>query len=142
MSGSPLYGYVEGTRVTRRLPLAASQTITKGDALTLSSGYIAKAAAGEKVYAVAIDAATSPATAGLVDVHCDISTQSVYRWKSDGAVTVAAHQFRTCDFGGYASDGTPQIDANGTTNDDLYIVECDADLDFVFVQLKPAPAGV
>lgn len=143
MSSSPFFGYVEGERILRKIPVKSGETFDCGDFITLDSGYAAKAAAGEKVYAVAYDAiATAPAADGALSITADVSDHSLYRLKADGSVTQSGHQFKTCDFGGYATDGTPQIDVNGSTNDDLYIVGVDADLDVVIVKLKPAPAGV
>lgn len=142
MTQSPAYGYQQGERTFVRLPVKASQTIAMNDPVTLSSGYVARAAAGNKVYGFAKDAVTSPATDGVAFIEVDVSPESIYKLKSDDTISLSAHQFKKCDFGGYASDGTAQIDANGNTNGDLAIVLADVTNQFVLVQIRPAWAAV
>lgn len=139
---NPSFGLKQGDASVVRLPVAASQTIYHNDPLTLGTGGVARAAAGEKVYGYACNAVTSGSTAGVVFVDVDVSPETIRRFKSTGALTVDAHLFHKCDFGGYASDGTPQIDHNSATNGDLYIVGVDADLDVALVLTRPVATAV
>lgn len=139
---NPNFGIKQGTEIKVRHPVAASQTIYHNDPVTKGTGGVARAAAGEKVYGFAMHAVTSGSTAGVSYLDVNISRECLYRMKTDGTITYANHAFTKGDFGGYAADGTPQIDANDATNADLRIVEIDVTLQTVLVQLAPAPADV
>lgn len=125
MAPNPNFGLKNDEIVSVRLPVAASQTIYHNDPLTLGTGGVARAAAGDKVFGYAIHAVTSGSTAGVFYVEVDVSPSTLRRFKTDGTVSLAAHLFHKCDFGGYASDGTPRIDYNSATNGDLKIVDVD-----------------
>ena len=125
MAPNPNFGLKNDEIVSVRLPVAASQTIYHNDPLTLGTGGVARAAAGEKVFGYAIHAVTSGSTAGVTFVEVDVSPSTLRRFKVTGTVSLAAHLFHKCDFGGYASDGTPQADHNSATNGDLTIVDVD-----------------
>ena len=139
MSANPRYGYVKGERIPVQLPVDSSTTaIVVGDLLTLSTaGYVKQAAAGDLVYAVAMDACPVPTADGAKSVLADISKDSVYRYPPDAGSVSAGLLFKTCDVGGAQS---ANIDA--TVNDQLYIVGVDTDTNTILCSISPTPAGV
>lgn len=139
---NPSFGLKQGDVSTVRLPVAASQTIAHNDPLTLGTGGVARAAAGEKVHGYACHAVTSGSTAGVAFVDVDVSPETIRRFKATGTVSIAAHLFHKCDFGGYASDGTPQLDHNSATNGDFYIVGVDATLGVLLALTRPVATAV
>ena len=134
-----LYGYRRGPRnpVQARLD-ASTATININDLLTLgTAGYYQQAAAGDVVHGVAMQRSTAPAADGDKVILMDISTESVYAFPPDtGTVTVALIG-KTCDVGGAQS-----IDIDATLDDCILIRDVDTVANLVYVQVRPAFAGV
>jgi len=106
----------------RRLPVAAAQTLKRGDMVILSSGQIAiaLAASGELAGVIAEDSAAQ-AENTLVDVYADPET--VFVGRADGALALAdaLNSLKEIDITG--ATGAMMIDANASATDVLLIVE-------------------
>ena len=134
-----LYGYRRGERniVQARLDSTTS-TVNVNDMLTLATaGYYKQAAAGDVVHGVATTYSTAPSADGEKIVSMDISGESVYSFPPDaGTVTVALIGL-TCDVGGAQS-----IDIDASADDCILIRDVDVSANLVYIQIRPAFAGV
>ena len=133
------YGYHRGQRNPVRVRLDSSTaTVNIGDMMTLgTAGYYQKAAAGDVVHGVAMEYATAPTADGDKEILVDVSGESVYRYPPDaGTVTVALIGV-TMDVGGAQS-----INIDASTDDCILVRDVDTANNLVFIQIRPAFAGV
>lgn len=134
-----MYGYRRGPRneIQARLDSTTS-TVNVGDMLTLATaGYYKQASAGDVVHGVATSYSTAPSTDGEKSVTMDISPDALYAYPPDsGTVTVALIGL-TCDVGGAQS-----VAIAASTDDCLLIRDVDVASNLVYVQIRPAFAGV
>lgn len=134
-----LYGYRRGPRneVQARLDSTTS-TVNIGDMLTLATaGYYKQAGAGDVVHGVAVSYSTAPSADGEKSVTMDISGESVYAYPPDSGTVTAALIGLMCDVGGAQS-----IDIDASTDDCILIRDVDVANNLVYVQIRPAFAGV
>jgi hypothetical protein len=134
-----LYGYRRGQRNPVRVRLDAStSTVNVGDMLAKgTAGYYQQVAAGGIAEGVAMQYSTAPGSDGDKEILMDISQESVYEYPADtGTVTVALIGLM-CDVGGAQS-----VDIDASTDDCLVIRDVDTVKNTLFVQIRPALAGV
>ena len=97
----------------------------------------AEAAAGDVVHGVAMEYATAPTADGDKEILVDVSGESVYRYPPDaGTVTVALIGV-TMDVGGAQS-----INIDASADDCILVRDVDTANNLVFIQIRPAFAGV
>jgi len=133
------YGYRYGPRYPQTYGVdSTSNAIAVGDVVTeATAGYVKKASAGDRVFGVAMEAATAGSADGDVKVQVDVSPYSVYEYPPDaGSVTVALIH-RTMDLGGARS-----IDIDASADDDVYVENVDTSANTLFVRLVPYFQGV
>lgn len=134
------YGYVEGQRIVRKLPVdASSSDISAGDMLTMgTAGYVQQAAAGDEPYAVAMQDLTITAggSDGDQSILADVSTMSVYSFPPDTGTVAAAKMGQTMDVGGPRS-----VNIDASTDDSLVCVWVDVDANLLHVTLNPTRTG-
>lgn len=117
--------------VLRKLPVAASQTIAKGDALIMSSGKVAKggAAIGE-VVGVAAQASDGAAAGTLIEVEIAMPWQVWRATASADATSVVLNGTETYDL-----TSAQVVDVADTTGGSLQIVDIDASVNTaIYVQ--------
>lgn len=136
------YGYRRGTRRIVRVPLEADTAdIAINDAITAggTAGFFKDAdAAAEPVFGFATESVLSPAADGGAHVLVDVSEDSVYEFPADAGTVSTTLIGKTADIG---ADGRT-VDINGSTTDDLYVVDVNAGRNTVYVQLnRKAKAG-
>jgi hypothetical protein len=134
-----LYGYRRGPRnpVQARLDSTTS-TVNVNDMLTLATaGYYKQAAAGDVVHGVAMQYSTAPSADGDKVVLMDVSTESVYAYPPDSGTVTAALIGVTMDVGGAQS-----IDIDASADDCILVRDVDTANNLVYVQIRPAFAGV
>ncbi len=134
-----LYGYHRGARNPVRVRLDASTaTVNIGDMLAPgTAGYYQKVTAGDVAQGVAMEYATAPTADGDKEILMDISGESVYRFPPDAGTVTVALIGKTCDTGGAQS-----VNIDATVNDCLLIRDVDTANNLVFIQVRPAFAGV
>lgn len=140
----PNFGYRHGVRNLVSLPVKAAETWEAGDALVLSSGYLAKAAAGGALYAVAVEAVpTAPTSNGDIKALVDLSPDSVYLWPVGTGTITQAMQGTLCDL-----SGSQGIDVTASADDCVLIVkpivgaQGGMPANSALIQIRPAAAGV
>lgn len=132
------YGYRYGERDLVSHPVKAGETWEAGDGIVLSSGYLAKAAAGGSLWAVAFDAVvTAPAANGDIFATVDRSTSSTYEWPVGTGTITQAMVGTTCDI-----SGSQGIDVTASADDCILIVKPNVALNTALIQIRPAAAGV
>lgn len=132
------YGYRYGDRNLVSLPVKASETWEAGDAVKLSSGFLAKCGAGDSVYAIAFDAVpTAPSANGDLSVLVDLSTDSVYEWPVGTGTISQAMQGQTCDI-----SGSQGLDVTASADDCILIVKPNVSANTALIQIRPAATGV
>ncbi len=137
------FEYRKGERLLVTLPLdSTSADIEVGDAITASgatSGYFKEVdAAAEAVVGIAVSKVSSPSADGGAEVKVDISRQSVYEVGPDaGSVTVALNM-KSADVGADARS----VDIDGSTTDDIEIIEADTVNNKILVRLNQSLTGV
>lgn len=102
---------------------AASADIKVGEMITLSSGYAARAAAGDAVFGWAASDVTSPSADGGAIVKVDVSKVAFYELAIDTGSAAITHRGTTGDAGAYSTGST--VDVTSTTNNDIRIVDVD-----------------
>jgi hypothetical protein len=137
------FEYMYGPRILVKKPLdSTSADITVGLAITASGatdGYFKEVdAAAEAVTGIAYSKVSSPSTDGGAYVMVDVSPLSVYKVAPDSGSVAVTIDMNTCDVG---ADGLT-IDIDGSTTDDIIIVEIDADANTALVRLNQTIAGV
>lgn len=134
------FEYANGARDILDLEVAAATAdIVSGDALTIdSNGYYKRAAAGEKVFAIAADSLASPATDGVKTVRGDVSKESRYRVPPAAGSVARTDRTKVCDVG---TDGQA-IDRTAATNGDVVIHEVDLGRNIAYVSIYPAYADI
>ena len=119
-----------------------SAAILVGDAITISganAGYFKEVdAAAEAVTGIAASESASPSVDGDLFVMVDISPLSVYRAPPDTGSVTQAIAGRSADVGADARS----VDINGSTTDDIIILEADVTGNTVLVRLNPTFTGV
>lgn len=137
---SPSYGYKSGPREIRTYPVKSGETWANGDILVLSSGYLAKAAAGGKPFGVAFGAVeTAPSSDGLLSAQVDVGETALYYYAVGTGTITLAMQGTACDLAG---DDT--LDVTASADDGFYIVQADVTNNAAWVRLRASAvaAGV
>ena len=116
------YGYRYGPQQIEFWPVDSSSTaIVAGDPVSFATaGYIKKAAAGDVIRGIAIDAlatAELPGSDGAVKIRVDVATTSVYEYPPDSGSVTEALRGTYLDFG-----GSQTIDIDATTDKTFYVV--------------------
>lgn len=134
------YGYRFGERIIARLPVDASTSaIRSGDFLTLATaGYYKRAAAGDTIYAVAVDSLdTAPSSDGLSYVLADVGNEALYEYPAGTGTLTAAMSGLNCDAGGPRS-----LDVTAATDKAFYIVSVNTSTATALVRLNRTATGV
>ena len=137
------FEYRKGTRQLVKLPLdSTSADIEVGDAITAAgatSGYFKEVdAAAEAVVAIAYSKVSSPTADGGAFVLADVSGESVYEVVPDAGTVTQALAMKTADVGANARS----VDINGSTTDDIEILEVDTVNNKMLVRINPSLSGV
>lgn len=137
------FEYRKGTRQLVKLPLdSTSADIEVGDAITAAgatSGYFKEVdAAAEAVVAIAYSKVFSPTADGGAFVLADVSRESVYEVVPDAGTVTQALAMKTADVGANARS----VDINGSTTDDIEILEVDTVNNKMLVRINPSLSGV
>ena len=137
------FEYRKGTRQLVKLPLdSTSADIEVGDAITAAgatSGYFKEVdAAAEAVVAIACSKVSSPTADGGAFVLADVSRESVYEVVPDAGTVTQALAMKTADVGANARS----VDINGSTTDDIEILEVDTVNNKMLVRINPSLSGV
>lgn len=133
------YGYREGVRRPVKKALdSTTAAIVVGDVLTVATtGYLKRAAAGETIYGVAMQASAAPAADGDLSILVDISEDSVYEYPPDAGSVTQTLVGQTCDLGGPQS---LNIDASAVDN--VKIVRVDTVKNTAYCQFTLTYTGV
>jgi len=108
----------------RKLPVAASQTLVKGDALIMSSGQLAKAgAASGEIVGVAAQDSTLAAAGTLIEVYIAMPWQVWRATATADATSVVRNGTEAYDL-----TSAQLVDVADTTGGSLQIVDIDADV--------------
>lgn len=103
---------------TQRMPVAASQTLARGDAIIISSGQVAIALANSaEIAGVIAQASVGAAAATMVEVWNDPDQVFIGRANAGNAIAAGA----TCDIIG--ATGAMELDENATSTNVAKIVE-------------------
>lgn len=137
------FEYRKGPReIVKCLLDSVSAAIVVGDAITItgaSDGYFKEVdAAAEAVTGIAVSASASPSADGDLYVMVDISTLSVYRAPPDTGSVTQAIAGNSADCGADARS----VDIDGSTTNDIIILEADVTGNTVLVRLAPTYTGV
>jgi hypothetical protein len=132
------YGYRRGPRNLVTLPVKSGETFEVGDAVVLSSGYLAKAAAGGAVFGVATSGVlTAPSADAGAEATVDVSTDSLYEWPVGTGTITQAMTGKTCDV-----SGSQGLDVTASADDCILIVVPNVAANSALIQIRPAAAGV
>ena len=134
------YGYRFGERQIVRLPVdSTSSAIRSGDFLTLATaGYYKRAAAGDTIYAIAVDSLdTAPTTDGLAFVLADVSNESLYEYPATTGTLTAGMSGLNCDAGGPRG-----LDVTAATDKAFYIASVNVAAATALVRLNRTAGGV
>lgn len=137
---SPDYGYKIGPTTIQTYPVKSGETWDNGDMLVLSSGYLAKAAAGGKVFGVAFGSVnTAPSADGDLTAQVHVSPESVFYYPVGTGTITQAMQGTSCDISGAAG-----LDVTASADDGWYILKPDVTNNAAWVTLRASivAAGV
>lgn len=136
---SAVNGYREGVRIPVLKKIdASSAAIEVGDILTTgTAGYLQRAAAGDLVYGVAMQACASPAADGDIAILVDISETAIYEYPPDAGTVTQALVGTTMDVGGPQS-----INIDASTDDVVKVVGVDTVKNTVLCQFILTYTGV
>lgn len=137
------FEYVKGGRTLVKVPLdASSADLVQGQAVTASGatdGYFKEVdALAEAVTGIVVTSVDSPAADGGAYALIDISRESVFRVAPDAGSLVVTDNMNTCDVG---ADGL-SINRDGSTTDDIEIIQIDTDANVAYVRINPSLSGV
>lgn len=137
------FEYRKGERRFVMLPLdSTSADIVVGDAITASgatSGYFKEVdAAAEAVVGIAASTVSSPSADGGAYVKVDVSRDSIYEVAPDSGNVSVALRMKTADVGADART----VDIDGSSTDDIEILDIDTNANTMRVRLNPSLSGV
>ena len=138
------YGYRRGAQLFVELPLDSTSAAITADATAITdtdatAGFFKEVdAAAERLVGWSASKVSSPSTDGDLSVKVDISAASVYEFPPDAGTVTYDLVGKTCDIGANGQS----IDINGSTSDDVRIVDVDTTANTCFVQLLAGVDGV